>query len=76
MACYLAVWHQANIWTNAGLLLIGLMGTNFSEIWFKMQPFLYKKINQKCCLQNGFNVLIYKQTEWQAPITPNEFESH
>ena len=25
--------HQAIIWTNAGILLIGPMGTNLSEIW-------------------------------------------
>ena len=25
-------WHQAIIWTNAGILLIGPLGTNFSEI--------------------------------------------
>ena len=25
-------WRQAIIWTNAGILLIELLGTNFSEI--------------------------------------------
>ena len=25
-------WRQAIIWTNAGILLIGPLGTNFSEI--------------------------------------------
>ena len=24
--------RQANIWTNAGILLVGTLGTNFSEI--------------------------------------------
>ena len=31
----LPVWHRAIIWTNSGLLLIGHIGTNFSEIWNK-----------------------------------------
>ena len=25
-------WHQAIIWTNAGILLIGTLGANFGEI--------------------------------------------
>ena len=25
-------WYQAIIWTNAGILLIGPLGTNFNEI--------------------------------------------
>ena len=25
-------WHQAIIWTNAGILFMGPLGTNFSEI--------------------------------------------
>ena len=28
-------WHQTIIWTNAGLLLIGPLGTNFSQIVFR-----------------------------------------
>ena len=31
------VWHQAITWTNAGLLSIGRLGTNFSEIQIKIQ---------------------------------------
>ena len=38
----LHVRRQAIIWTNAGLLLIGPLGTHFSEIWIKIQHFLYK----------------------------------
>ena len=32
--------HQANIWTNAGILLIEPLGTNFSEILFEIHIFL------------------------------------
>ena len=28
--------RQAIIWTNAGILLIGLLGTNFSEIFIEI----------------------------------------
>ena len=31
--------HQAIIWTNAGLLLIGPLGTNFSEILIEILTF-------------------------------------
>ena len=36
--------RQAIIWTNAGLLLIGPLGTNFSEILIKILTFSFKKI--------------------------------
>ena len=39
--------RQAIIWTNAGILLIGPLGTNFSEILIKMQTFSLKKIRLK-----------------------------
>ena len=58
MAC-----HQAIIWTNADLLLIGLLGTNFNEICIKILTFSFKKMRLKMlsaklqpfCL--GLNVL-------------------
>ena len=31
------VWHQAIIWANADILLIGLLGTNVREILIKIQ---------------------------------------
>ena len=55
--------RQAIIWNNAGILLIGPLGTNFSEILIEIQTFSLKKIclkmsSAKCrpfCL--GLNVL-------------------
>ena len=55
--------RQAIIWTNAGILLIGPLGTNFSEILIEIQTISLKKIllkmsSAKCwpfCL--GLNVL-------------------
>ena len=35
---------QAIIWTNAGILLIGPLGTNFSEILIDIDTFSFKKI--------------------------------
>ena len=37
-------WRQAIIWTNAGILLIELLGTNFSEIIIKIHMFSFKKM--------------------------------
>ena len=55
--------HQAIIWTNAGILLIGPLGTNFSEILIEILTFSFKKMHLKMssakwqtfCL--GLNVL-------------------
>ena len=55
--------RQAIIWTNAGILLIRTLGTNFSEILSKIPSFSFKKMHLKMssakwrpfCL--GLNVL-------------------
>ena len=55
--------RQAIIWTNAGILLIGALGTNVSEILIKIYTFSLKKMHLKMlsgkrrpsCL--GLNVL-------------------
>ena len=39
--------HQAIIWTNAGILLIGPLGTNFSEILIGIQTFSFMKMHLK-----------------------------
>ena len=39
--------RQAIIWTNAGILLIGPYGTNFSEISIKILTFSFTKISLK-----------------------------
>ena len=45
--------HQAIIWTNDGILLIGPLGTNFSEILIEIHAFSFKKMHLKCRLENG-----------------------
>ena len=39
--------HQANIWTSNGTLLIGPLGTNFSEILIGIQTFSFKSMQLK-----------------------------
>ena len=61
--------RQAIIWTNAGMLLIGPLWTNFSEILSEIPTFSFKKMRLKVssakrrpfCL--GLNVL-----KWQLQI--------
>ena len=63
--------RQAFIWTNAGILLIGPRGTNFSEILIGIHTFSFKKIHLKIssakwhpfCL--GLNVLTLKYIDKQ-----------
>ena len=56
--------RQAIIWTNVGILLIGPLGTNFSEILIEIQTFSLKNIrlkmsSAKCCsFRLGLNVLM------------------
>ena len=68
--------RQAIIWTNALILLIGPLGTNFSEILIEIQTFSFKKMRLKVssakwrpfCL--GLNVLNYhhNQTEHNKTV--------
>ena len=65
--------RQAIIWTNAGILLIGPWGTNFSEILIGIDKFSFKKIHFKMssgkwrpfCL--GLNVLSFAVPLFQPP---------
>ena len=44
---------QAIIWTNAGILLIRTLGTNFSEILGKIHSFSFKKMHLKISSVKG-----------------------
>ena len=56
-------WRQAIIWTYAGMLLIGPLGSNFSEILIEIYIFSFKKMHLKMSSGNwqpfclGLNVL-------------------
>ena len=66
--------QAAVIWTNTGLLLIGPLGTNFSEILIEILTFSFKKKRLKVssakrrpfCL--GLNVLINVDSEYVTCI--------
>ena len=65
-------WRQSIIWTNAGILLTGLLGANFSEILIGIQTFSFNKMHLKVssakrypfCL--GLNVLIHM---WHSSLS-------
>ena len=40
-------WRQAITWTSTGILLIGPLGTNFSEILVEIYAFSFKKMHLK-----------------------------
>ena len=73
--------RQAIIWTNAAILLTGLLGTNFSEILIKVCIFSFKKMHLKMssgkwrpfCL--GLNVLmmVYLNYHWVYFTTFHRF---
>ena len=56
-------WRQAIMWTNAGLLSIGILGTNLSEILIEIQRSSLKKTHLKMLSEKwrpfclGLNVL-------------------
>ena len=56
--------HQANMWTDAGILLIGPLGTNFSEILIAIYTFSFMKMHLRmssakwCPFCRGLNVLM------------------
>ena len=66
--------RQAIIWTNAGILLIGSLWTNFSAIWIGIQTFSLKKIHLKMssakwrlfCL--GLNVLNHLPPDFSESV--------
>ena len=45
--------RQAIIWTKAGILSIGPLGTNFNEILIKIQTFSFKEMHLKMSSGNG-----------------------
>ena len=70
--------RQAIIWTNAGKLLFGPPGTNFSEILIEIHTFSLKKMHLKMssakrrpfCL--GFNVLKWSKKSFIQDLNKNK----
>ena len=53
--------HQAIIWTNAAILSIRPLGTNFSEILIEIPIFSFKKSNLKMSVRNLAAILSWPQ---------------
>ena len=49
----MACWNQAMIWTNAGILLIVPLVTNFSEILIGIYTFAFMKVHLKMTQNRG-----------------------
>ena len=65
--------RQAIIWINAGVVLIGPLGANFSETLIEIHRFLFKKMHLEMsgekwpfCL--GLDVLTMHNIFWQRPL--------
>ena len=54
--------RQAITWTNAGLLLIGRLGTNFNEILLGIQTFSFKKMHLK--MSSAKKAAILSRPQW------------
>ena len=65
--------HQAIIWTNAGLLLIGPLGTNFNEILVEILTFPLKKCAWKCRLRNGVHL---SRPQWVNALINVAYMNH
>ena len=61
--------RQAIIWTNAGILLIGPWGTNFTEILIKIYTFSFKKMHLKMSSAELAPILSRPQCVNYAPET-------
>ena len=66
--------RQVIIWTNAGILLIGPLGTNFTEFLIGIQTFSFKKMHLKMSSAKcrpfslGLNVLTHLSQSQMAII--------
>ena len=58
--------HQAIVWTKAGLLLIWPLGTNFSEILFKIHIFSFRKMHLK--MSSGKTAAILSRPHWEVVL--------
>ena len=56
--------RQAIIWTNAEILLIRTIGTNFSEILGEIHSFSFKKCIWKCRLRKGVFLVSASMSKW------------
>ena len=58
--------HKTIIWTNAGILLIGTLGTNFGEILSEILTFSFKKMHLKMSSAKWRQCCYINARPWQA----------
>ena len=65
--------HQAIIWTNAGILLIGPLGTNFNEMLIEILTFSFMKMRLKVssAKRRPFCLGLNELKEWLHVIFPS-----
>ena len=73
-------WRQAIIWTSAGILLSGPLGTNLGEIVIEIHAFSLKKMSSanrwQCCLGlNVSTVIIYIESKCPDMFYPLSYHS-
>ena len=80
--------RQAIVWINDGVFVIGLLGTNFGEIWIGIQTFSIKEVQLKmlsskwhpfCLGLNELKCLPLSSaldTDITDPIRQNKGDSH
>ena len=68
--------RQAIIWTNAGILLIGPLETNFIEISIAIQTFAIKKCTWRCRLRNGGHVVCASMCQSNCVSLKQRFSLH
>ena len=66
---------QAIIWTNAGILLIGPLGTNFSEILIEILTFSFEKCIWNCRLRNEGHFVLALDFNKMADILLKTFSN-
>ena len=66
--------HQTIIWTNDWILLIGPLGTNFSEIFIKIQNFSFTKMHLK--ISSGKMAANLSRERWVNTTRPEQHGPH
>ena len=65
--------RQAIIWTNAGILLIGPSGTNFTDILIGIKKINSRKCTWTCRLRNGVHLSRPQCDNWMSCLSPGRW---
>ena len=68
-------WHQAIIWTSAGILFIGPLGTNFSKISIGILTFSIKRMHLKMSSAKWRAISLWIPTIQEMPTTMDNYDN-